>query len=195
MLTAESQFHISTPLRIESLPPVAGGKRLIHWTSDTWFKCSEIAGSTQDSPQQPTMLVVKPEGGPALSMKPRQKSCVRSSGIITLSARRPSDGSGRNLPQTCHNDQSGWGHQCSETALTGESRFHISTPLGIELLHPVAGSKRLVHWTSETWCECSGIAGSTIYLFPFYYISFVISVNFLLPFFVNYLYLVFFYLT
>ncbi len=30
-----------------------------------------------------------------------------------------------------HDDQSRRGHQCSETTLTGESRFHISTPLGI----------------------------------------------------------------
>jgi hypothetical protein len=45
-------------------------------------------------PQQPTMSVVKLEGGPAVSMKPGQKSCVRSSCIITLSARGPSNGSG-----------------------------------------------------------------------------------------------------
>jgi hypothetical protein len=43
-------------------------------------------------PQQTNMSVVKPEGGPAVSVKPGQKSCVRSSGIITLSARPPSDG-------------------------------------------------------------------------------------------------------
>jgi hypothetical protein len=30
------------------------------------------------------MSIVKPEGGPAASMKPGQDSCVRSSGIITL---------------------------------------------------------------------------------------------------------------
>jgi hypothetical protein len=45
-------------------------------------------------PQQPTMLVVKLEGGPATCMKPGQESCVRLRGIITLSALRPSDGSG-----------------------------------------------------------------------------------------------------
>ncbi len=45
-------------------------------------------------PQQPTLSVVKLEGGPAASVKPGQKSCVRSSGIITLSARGPSDGFG-----------------------------------------------------------------------------------------------------
>ncbi len=36
-------------------------------------------------------------------------------------------------------DQSRRGHQCSETTLTGESRFHITTPLGI--------------WT---WVPCDG---------------------------------------
>jgi hypothetical protein len=50
-------------------------------------------------PQQPTILVVKLEGEPAASMKPGQKSCVRSSGIITLLARWPSDGSGQTPPQ------------------------------------------------------------------------------------------------
>jgi hypothetical protein len=44
---------------------------------------------------------------------------------------------------------------CSETTLTGESRFYISTPLGIE---PgslrMTGSTGLTHWTSETVCEC-----------------------------------------
>jgi hypothetical protein len=45
-------------------------------------------------PQQLTMSVVKPEGGSAASVKPGQKSCVRSGGIITLSVRWPSDGLG-----------------------------------------------------------------------------------------------------
>jgi hypothetical protein len=38
------------------------------------------------------MSVVKPEGEPAASVKPGQKSYVRSSGKITLSAQQPSDG-------------------------------------------------------------------------------------------------------
>jgi hypothetical protein len=45
-------------------------------------------------PRQPTMLVVKPEGGSAASVKPGQKSCVRSGGIITLSVQWPSDSLG-----------------------------------------------------------------------------------------------------
>jgi hypothetical protein len=59
-----------------------------------------------------------------------------------------------------HNDQSRWGHQCSETMLTGESRFHISIPLGIEPGSLMTGSKRVDHWTSGTVYECSEIAGS-----------------------------------
>jgi hypothetical protein len=49
---------------------------------------------------------------------------------------------------------------CSETTLTGESRFHISTPLGIELGSLMMGSKQIVHWTSDTWWQRSEIAGS-----------------------------------
>jgi hypothetical protein len=44
-----------------------------------------------------------------------------------LSARGPSDSWGRSPVD----DQSRRGHHCSETTLTGESRFHISTPQGI----------------------------------------------------------------
>jgi hypothetical protein len=80
---------------------MTGSKQVVHWTSETWCECSEIAGSLQGSPpQQPTMSVVKQEGKPAASVKPGQNSCVRSSGIFTLLARRPSDGSGRSPPQT-----------------------------------------------------------------------------------------------
>jgi hypothetical protein len=53
-----------------------------------------------------------------------------------------------------HNDQSRQGHQCSETTLTGESRFHTE-PGSL-----MTGSKRVVHWTCETWYECSEIVGS-----------------------------------
>jgi hypothetical protein len=92
--------------------------------------------------QQSTMSVVKLEGGHAASVKPGQKSCVRSSRIITLLARRPSNGLGRSPPQTSHNDQSHRGH-----------------PLEIEPGSLRTGGKLVVHWTSET-CECSEIAGS-----------------------------------
>ncbi len=85
-LTGESWLHISTPLEIEPGSLMTGSKRVDHWPSGTVYEGSEIAGSRQGSPQQPTMLVVKPEGEPVARVKPGQKSCVRSSGIITLSA-------------------------------------------------------------------------------------------------------------
>ncbi len=59
-----------------------------------------------------------------------------------------------------HNDQTRRGHQCSETTVTGESRFYISIPLGIEPGSLMTGSKRVDHWASGTVCECSEIAGS-----------------------------------
>ncbi len=62
-----------------------------------------------------------------------------------------------------YNDQSRRGHQCSETTLTGESRFHISTPLEIEPGSLMTGSKRVDYWTRGTVYECSEIAGSPQY--------------------------------
>ncbi len=44
--------------------------------------------------------------------------------------------------------------------LTGESRFHISTPLGIEPGSLMTGSKRVDHWTSGTVRGCSETVGS-----------------------------------
>ncbi len=64
--------------------------------------------------------------------------------------------SGKQLPVQ-HKD---W-PSCSETTLTGESWFHLSTPWGFEPRSLMMGSKRVVHWTNETWCEWSEIAGST----------------------------------
>jgi hypothetical protein len=50
---------------------------------------------------------------------------------------------------------------CSETLLTGESRFHICTPWGwIEPESLMTGSKWVDQWTSGTVYECSEIAGS-----------------------------------
>ncbi len=95
MLTGESWFYISTPPRgFEPESLVTGSKQVVHWTSETWCECSEIAGSTQGSPTAADSMVVKPEGRPTASVKPGQESYVRSSGIIKLSAQGPSDGSG-----------------------------------------------------------------------------------------------------
>jgi hypothetical protein len=91
-------------------------------------------------------------------MKPGQESCVRSSGIITLSTRGSGD-------EAClrggQNDQSCRGHHCSKTTPTGESRFHISTPQGIWTQVPCDGKQTGNPLASETWWECSEIAGSS----------------------------------
>jgi hypothetical protein len=50
MLTGESWFHIITPLGIEPGSLMTGSKGLTHWTSETVYECSEIAGSPQGSP-------------------------------------------------------------------------------------------------------------------------------------------------
>ncbi len=105
-------------------------------------------------PQQPTPLVVKPERRPAASLKPGQESCVRSSGIITLSDEGLVMVRDEARLRRGHDDQSHRGNQCSETMLTGESWFHISPPRGFEPGSLVTGSKQVVHWTSETWWEC-----------------------------------------
>jgi hypothetical protein len=48
-LIVESWFHISTPLGIEPGSLMMGSKGLTHWTSETVYECSEIAGSPQVS--------------------------------------------------------------------------------------------------------------------------------------------------
>ncbi len=45
-----------------------------------------------------------------------------------------------NINQICHD--------CSETTPIGESKFHLSTPLGIELGSLMMGSKQVDHWSS-----------------------------------------------
>jgi hypothetical protein len=140
-----------------------GSKGLTHCSSETVCECSEIVGSPQGSPPAAVYVVVKLEGGPAASVKPGQKSCVRSSGIITLSVWQTNDGPGWSRLRRSHSDQgSRQGHQCSETTLIGESRFHISTPLGIKPGSFMTGSKGLTHWTSET-CVNSEIVCSWHY--------------------------------
>jgi hypothetical protein len=60
------------------------------------------------------------------------------------------------IPTVCLNFDVG----CSEATLTGESQFHISTPLRIEPGSPIMGSKRVDHWTNGTVYDCYEIAGS-----------------------------------
>jgi hypothetical protein len=116
MLTGESRFHISTPLGIEPGSLMAGSKRLDHWTGETVYECSErLQALHRAPPKQPTISVVKPDYDGLVTVW--DKACRRRG----------------------HNDQSRLRHQCSETMLTGESLFHISTPLGVEPLREANG--------------------------------------------------------
>ncbi len=99
-LTGESWFHISTPQAIWTRVPCdrkQTGSPLDQW--DMLRMKWDCRLSTGLPPQQPTLLVVKPEGKPAESVKPGKESCVRSNGIITLLVQGPSDGSGQGPPQ------------------------------------------------------------------------------------------------
>jgi hypothetical protein len=96
-------------------------------------------------PQQLTVAIVKPEEGPAASVKPGQKSCVRSSGLSNCQHDGLVTVRYEARFRRGHNDQSRRGHQCSETKLTGESQFHISTPLEIEPESRLTGSNQVDH--------------------------------------------------
>jgi hypothetical protein len=101
-----------------------GSIEVDHWTSGTVYECSEIAGSPQGSPPAADYVGCEAERGPAASVKPGQKSCVRSSGIITLSGLSHCQHDAlvtvrdEARLRRGHNDQSRRGHQCSETTLT-----------------------------------------------------------------------------
>ncbi len=154
MLTGESRFHLSTPLGWTQVPH--DGK-LTSGPLDQWNCVWAVQALHRAPPQQPTMSVVKPEGGSnqdrrAVWDQVGLSHCWHDGLVMVRGEARLRQG---------HNDHSRRGHQCSETTLTGESQFHISTPLGIEHRSLMTGSKRVDHWTSGTVCECSEIAGSS----------------------------------
>jgi hypothetical protein len=135
-----------------------GSKWVVHWNSETWWEWSEITGSPQGFPPTADSVSCEAKGGPTVGMKPGQKRCVRSShcwhgGLVMVQDKA-------RLIRGQRNNQSRWGHQCSETTLTGEFRFRISPHRGFEPRSLVTRSKRVVHWTSETWWEWCVIAGS-----------------------------------
>jgi hypothetical protein len=160
-LTGESRFYISTPLGIEPGALMTGSKQVVLWTSEAWYECSEIADSPQGSPlssqlcgswsRKEDLQRVWNRDGRDVRDQEGLSYCRRDSLVMVRDEAHLRQG---------HSDQSHRGHQCSETTLTGESRFHISTPLWIEPGSLMTGSKRVVHWTSETWYECSEISGS-----------------------------------
>ncbi len=126
MLTGESRFRISTTLGIEPGSLMMGSKGLTHWTSETVCECSEIAGSPQGSPPAADYVFCEAgrrtcsehdTGTGELCEIKWDYHIVGDDPVMVRDEARLRRG---------HNDQSRRCHQCSETTLTGESRFHIS---------------------------------------------------------------------
>jgi hypothetical protein len=160
-LTGESLFHISTPPGISTWVPYDGkqtGSPLDQW--DMVRKKWDCRLSTGLPPSSWLHRLWSRKGDLQQAWNRDRKavwdqvglSHCRHEGLVAVRdearLRRGND------------DQSRRGHQWSKTSLTGESRFHISTPRGFAPGSLVTGSKQVVHWTSETWWERSEIAGS-----------------------------------
>ncbi len=79
--------HKYPPGDLNPGPLFTGSKHVVHWTVRHGENEVRLQALHRAPPQQPTPLVVKPEGRPAASVKPGRESCVRSSGIIALSVR------------------------------------------------------------------------------------------------------------
>ncbi len=108
-----------------------GSKRVGHWTSETWFEHSEIASSSQGSPQQLTVWLWSWKEDLQRAWNRDRRAvwdqvglsyCWHDGLVMVWDEARLRRG---------HNDQSRRGHLCSETTLTEESWFHISTPWGL----------------------------------------------------------------
>jgi hypothetical protein len=128
---------------------MTGSKRVVHRTSETWCECSEIAGSPQGTPPAADYVGCEAE----------RRTCSERETVTEALCEINWD-PGKARLRRGHSDHSCQGHQCSETTLTGKSRFHVIPSLGFEPGSLVTESKRVVHWISETWCEFSEIAGS-----------------------------------
>jgi hypothetical protein len=139
---------------------MTGSKQVDHWTSGTVCEWSKIAGSPQGSPPAADYVGCEARrrtwsDGETVTEELWDQmglSHCQHNGLMTVQAKA--------CLRQGHNDQLRRCHQCNETTLTRESRFHISIPPGIEPKSLITGSTRVDHWTSGTVCECSEIAGS-----------------------------------
>jgi hypothetical protein len=65
------------------------------------------------------------------------------------------------------------GHHCNETMLTGDpSSKSVGAPPGHEPLPPLAVSKRLTYWTSETVCKLGNAGATQMYFYVTYFLLF-----------------------
>jgi hypothetical protein len=108
---------------------VTGSKQAVHWTSETWWECRLSTGVL---PSSWLCWLWSRKGDLQRAWNWDRKavwdqvglSHCRHEGLVMLRDEA-------RLRRGHRNDQSRWGHQCSETTLTGESWFHLSTPQGI----------------------------------------------------------------
>ncbi len=129
--TGESQFHISTPLGIE-LGSLMMRSKKVNYTGpvELWSGCTEIAGSPQRPPSSRLCwLWIRKEDLQQTWIQNRRAvwdqvglSHCQYDGLVTVRDEAHL--------RRGHNDQTHWGHQRSETKLTGESRFHTSSHPG-----------------------------------------------------------------
>ncbi len=161
MLTGESRFHISTPLGIWTWVPCDGKQRgspLDQW--DMVRMKWDCRLSTGLPPSSRLRLLWSRKGDLQRAWNRDRKAVWDQVGLSHCRHEGPVMVRDEARLRRGHDDQSRQGYQCSETMLTGESRFNISTPWGFEPGSLMTGSKQVVHWTSETWWEWSEIAGS-----------------------------------
>jgi hypothetical protein len=130
---------VATPGR-EPLPPMTGSNRLVHWTSETWWKCEKCRSSTglplsnMYGPYR-ILVVCCHNLWPAVRTELGQEEWLSS----------------LRKPQVKRTYRSRWSgitsqYHCSQTALTSNpsSKVLVAHP-GSKPLPPVAGSERLVH--------------------------------------------------
>ncbi len=145
MLTGESRFHISTPQGIWIQVPCDGKQRvspLNQWDMVRMKWDCRLSTGLPPSSRLCRLWSWKEVLQRAWN---RDRKAVwdqvglshcRHKGLVTvLDVTR--------LRRGHNDDQSRRGHQCSETMLTGESRFHISTPQGIWTQVPYDGKQRV----------------------------------------------------
>ncbi len=127
------QVSHKDPLGIEPGSLMTGSKGLTHWTSKTECECNEIAGFPQGYPPSSWLCQLWSQTEDQQWVWNRDRRAVwdqmglshcRHNGLVMVQDEA--------RLRRGHNDQSRRGHQYSETKRTGESRFHLSTPLGIE---------------------------------------------------------------
>ncbi len=144
-LTGESQFHISTPQGIWTRVPCDGKQRdspLDQWDMVRMkWDCRLYTGLPPSSrlhrlwSRKGDLQWAWNRDRKAVWDQVRLSHC-RYEGLVMVfwdEARL----------RRGHDDQSRQGHQCSGTTLTGESRFHRSTPQGIWTRLPCDGKQRV----------------------------------------------------